>query len=106
MANGDGEIGPGEIARTLARLEKAIAALDAKVEGLSFVRQDVWAVEREAIHERIEVVRQVAEADTDEVRKDLAATQDNLRWLARGVAMIVIAAVLATVLAVNGIGPP
>lgn len=104
-AAADDEYTPREIKRSLERLEKAITDLRTEVSTLGFVRQDVWSVERDAMHERIETVRQVAAADTADVAKDVAATQENLRWLARAVVGVVLTAVLTALLAANGVGP-
>lgn len=104
MAAGD-DYTPGEITRALARLEAAISELRTEVSSLAFVRQDVWSVEREALHERIETVRIVAAADTNDVAKDLAKTQENLRWLVRFVAGVLLAAILGALLAAAGVRP-
>lgn len=101
----DDDYTPREIARSLRRLEQAITDLRQEVSTLGFVRQDVWSVEREAIHERIEQVRLVAASDTADVAKTVASTQENLRWLVRAVVGIVLTAVLTAVLAANGFGP-
>lgn len=101
----DDEYTPREIARSLKRLEQAITDLRQEVSTLGFVRQDVWSVEREAMHERIETVRQVAAAETADVARDLAATKENLRWLVRAVVGIVLTAVLTALLAANGAVP-
>jgi hypothetical protein len=105
MAAADDDYTPREIARSLKRLEQAITDLRQEVSTLGFVRQDVWSVEREAIHERIEQVRLVAAADTGDVKGDLARTQENLRWLARGVILIVLTVILGAVLAAAGVSP-
>lgn len=105
MAAADDDYTPREIGRSLRRLEQAITDLRQEVSTLGFVRQDVWSVEREAIHERIEQVRLVAAAEVQDVAKDLASTQDNLRWLARGVVLIVLTVVIGGVLAAVGVSP-
>ena len=101
----DDEYTPREIARSLKRLEQAITDLRQEVSTLGFVRQDVWSVEREAMHERIETVRQVAAAEIEDVARDLAATKENLRWLVRAVVGIVLTAILTAMLAANGAVP-
>lgn len=103
------DVTTGELARAIGRLEKAIAelrsdskdeaeALRRQVATLNFVRADVWTEAREALHERIDTVRAVAEADVAELRRDLTGTQENLRWLARAfVGALVTAIVTALV---------
>lgn len=105
MATADDDYTPREIARALRRLEEAVSELRHEVATLGFVRQDVWAVERDAMRERIEQVAVVADATTKEVARDLADVKDNLRWLVRAVAGIVLTAVLTAVLVAAGIHP-
>lgn len=102
---GDEDYTPREIARALARLEAAIGELRTEVSTLSFVRQDVWSVERDAMHERIETVRIVAAAETADVAGKLAGTQENLRWLVRAVVGVVLAVLLGALLAAAGVRP-
>ena len=101
----DDEYTPREIGRALRRLETAISELRTEVATLGFVRQDVWNVEREALHERIEQVRLVAQADTADVAEDLGRTQENLRWLVRAVVGVVLTVLLGAVLLAAGVGP-
>ena len=101
----DDDYTPREIGRSLRRLEQAITDLRQEVSTLGFVRQDVWSVERDAMHERIETVRAVLESDVGDVRAELASTKENLRWLARAVVGVVLTAILTAVLAANGVGP-
>lgn len=101
----DDDYTPREIARALKRLETAISELRSEVSSLGFVRQDVWAVERDAIKEAIETVKLVAAAETKDVADNLGRTQANLQWLARAVLGIVLAVILGAVLAASGIGP-
>lgn len=101
----DDDYSPREIVRMLTRLEQSLTELRHEVSTLGFVRQDVWSVEREAIHERIETVRLVAESDTADVRVALASTQENLRWLARALVGVVLTAVVTGLLAAAGVGP-
>lgn len=105
MPDDDDKYTTGEVVRALRRLEQSLTELRQEVATLGFVRQDVWSVEREAMHERIETVRAVAEAATADVATDLAGTQENLRWLVRAIVGAVVAAVLAAVLAASGVGP-
>lgn len=104
MSADGGDITLGEIARSLTDLKQQLADLRTDVSRLAFVRQDVWAVEREAIHERIEQVRAVAEASVNEVADDLQATKENLRWVVRTIAAIVLTVIIGAVLAANGFG--
>lgn len=103
-AAADDDYTPREIGRSLRRLEQAITDLRQEVSTLGFVRQDVWSVERDAMHERIETVRAVIEADVADLRRDHENTRENLRWLARLVAGAVVTAVIAAMFA-SGIGP-
>lgn len=105
MAAGDDAYTPREMTRALVRLEQAITELRQEVSTLGFVRQDVWSVERDAMHERIETVRIVAEAANADVADKLTATQENLRWLARALVGVVLTAVVTGALAAAGIGP-
>lgn len=104
MPPGDDDYTPREIGRSLKRLEQAITDLRQEVSTLGFVRQDVWSVERDAMHERIETVRAVLESDVGGVRADLASTQENLRWLVRLFVGAVATAIIAGLFA-SGIGP-
>ena len=101
----DDDYTPREIGRSLKRLEQAITDLRQEVSTLGFVRQDVWSVERDAMHERIETVRAVAEAATKDVADDLKRTQENLRWLVRAVVGVLLAVILGAVLAAAGVRP-
>lgn len=105
MSTVDDDYTPREIARSLKRLEQAITDLRQEVSTLGFVRQDVWSVERDAMHERIEQFRVVAASDTQDVRRDLEATQENLRWLVRAVVGIVLTAIIGALLVAAGVGP-
>lgn len=100
----DDDYTPREIARSLKRLEQAITDLRQEVSTLGFVRQDVWSVERDAMHERIETVRAVIESDVADVAQRLAGTQENLRWLVRLFVGAVVTAVIAGLIA-SGFGP-
>ena len=104
-AAADDDYTPREIRRSLERLEQAITDLRHEVSTLGFVRQDVWSVEREALHERIEQNRLVAESDTMDVKVALAGTQENLRWLARALVGVVLTAIVSGLLAASGVGP-
>lgn len=95
----DDQIGPGEILRWLERLDKGQEGLSKKIDGLSFVRYDVWEQGNASMRERIDTVEAVVKAEVDEVRKDLGGTQSNLRWLGRLVAGIVIATLVGAMLA-------
>lgn len=101
----DDDYSAGEIGRALKRLETAISELRTEVSTLGFVRQDVWAVERDAMKETIETVRLVAHAETKEVAVDLGRTQENLRWLVRAVVGVLLAILLGAVLAAAGVRP-
>lgn len=98
------EYTPGEVARTLARLEAGLVELGTKIDNLSFVRADVWRAEHAALVARIDTVRDEAERDRSEVRKDLAGTQENLRWLVRVLVGAMLAAVVTYI--VSGYGGP
>lgn len=100
----------GELARTLKRVEDALRELRAEakedadalrreVANLNFVRADVWTEAREALVERIDTVRAVAEAEVGELRRDLTGTQENLRWLARAFIGALVAAVVTALVA-------
>ena len=104
MSSDGGDITLGEIARSLADLKQQLVDLRSDVSRLAFVRQDVWAVEREAIHERIEQVRAVSEASIREVDEKLDTTQENLRWVVRTIAAIVLTVIIGAILAANGLG--
>ena len=104
-AASDDHYTPREIRDALKRLEQSIRELRQEVSTLGFVRQDVWNVERETMHERIEQFRLVAAADTQDVKDDLGRTQENLRWLVRSVVGIVLVALLTGMMAAQGLGP-
>lgn len=104
MSVGEAEYSPGEVARTLARLEAGLTELGAKIDSLSFVRADVWRAEHAALVARIEAIREEGERDRAEIRKDHSATQENLRWLVRVLVGAFLAAVVTYV--VSGYGGP
>lgn len=105
MPPGDDDYTPREIGRSLKRLEQAITDLRQEVSTLGFVRQDVWSVERDAMHERIETVRAVLGADIADVARSHASTQENLKWLARAVIGTLLTAIIAALLVAAGVGP-
>lgn len=92
------DLSGGEIARVLTRLEQAIGELRAEIGSLPYVRSDVWASEHNALLQAIRAVRDEAQRDNTEIRRDLHATQDNLRWLVRTVAAAVIGAVITGII--------
>lgn len=86
------ELTPGEIGRWLKRLDDGQNELKALIQGLAFVRQDVWAVEKMALEDDIK-------AGDQALRRDLDRTQDNLRWLARSVIAVLLTVVITAILA-------
>lgn len=66
MAALDDEIGPAEMRRWLRRIEQGLNRLDAKVDGLPFVRTDVYERDRVLITAEIKEVA----AETKEGREE------------------------------------
>lgn len=102
------ELGPGEVARSLRRLEEGLAAVNAKLDNLNFVRTDVWHAEHAAINERITAVRAEAKKDRLDIRADVEELKNSNTWVWRaimgGVITLVFAVVTAIVLA--GVAAP
>lgn len=71
----------GEIGRRLTRLEDTLTILGSKIDGLSFVRQDVWAAEKSGIEHEISGVASVVRTKADQ--KELDSLRTNLAWTVR-----------------------
>lgn len=81
----------GEIWRLVSDIKKSQAQLAQKIDSLSFVRIDVWTVEKERIDDDITGLGQRLDAAVKTVSDDLKKTQDALRWLVYTVAGTIIA---------------
>lgn len=80
------------VARVERSLAEGIAGLTKQIEGLAFVRQDVWAVEKRSMEEAFE-------SRLRAVKEDLAAVRENLRWVSRALAGVVLSGAGAYILA-------
>lgn len=89
----------GEISRRLTRLEDTLTLLGAKIDGLSFVRQDVWMAEKSGLEHEISGVAAVVRSKADQ--KELDSIRTNLAWTVR--TLIVSGLGLATAVIVQAI---